>query len=190
MNYWKYDQLKIWQFSISVVLLLKIIVLSFLNSLFSTQNNALCCGICPPSGPVPAGGINKVGVFLKAKSDDSSILEMIERRKQWQSLSHQRVNLKPQDAWKIWYWTCVEIERFYKTSDTKLVLVPMSALSLRDPSPNFRRNHGKLQTVCSKSSILDRTWHLQSSYDGRTTRPVLRPVINVLQIEKKKLNWA
>ena len=46
-------------------------------------------------------------------------------------VKHQNDNPKPQDVWKIWYWTWDEIKRFYNTSDIKLVRMSTFASSLR-----------------------------------------------------------
>ena len=44
---------------------------------------------------------------------------------------HQNENLKPHDAWKIWYWSWGKMKRFDSASDSIWVLVPTSAVSLR-----------------------------------------------------------
>ena len=80
--------------------------------------------------------------WLKLESDNSSVLGDVKSHKlflwgMWSivatffsgskvslAVKHQNDNLKPHDAWKVWYWTWDEMNRFNNASDTKFVLVP------------------------------------------------------------------
>ena len=71
-------------------------------------------------------------LWLKVRSHGSSELGVVEGRFQWLSMNFFcPAPERGSETARCWYWTWGEIKRYYNGSDTKLVLVPSCASSLR-----------------------------------------------------------